>query len=70
MGTFISDLRTEISNGIHMFKPHTLKDFILFVQIRDDQMVKQRRFTQPAPPVRAPLALLPANRAALVAPIR
>ncbi|RVW34659.1 hypothetical protein CK203_106430 [Vitis vinifera] len=50
-------LRTEISDGIRMFQPQTLKNVIRFVRMRDDQLVRQRRFT------RATLALPPANRA-------
>ena len=56
-------LRTEISDGIRMFQPQTLKNVIRFVRMRDDQLVRQRRFT------RATLALPPANRATFVAPV-
>ena len=59
----------DISDGIRMFKPQTLKDAISFVRMKDDQLERQRRFIRPAPPVRAPLALPPTNRAAPIAPI-
>ncbi|XP_058111277.1 uncharacterized protein LOC131254302 [Magnolia sinica] len=70
VGTFMGGLKTEISDGIRMFKPQTLKDAIRFARMRDDQLMRQRRVTRPTPPVRAPLALTPANRAAPVAPVR
>ena len=63
VGTFMGGLRTEISDGIRMFQPQTLKNVIRFVRMRDDQLVRQRRFT------RATLALPPANRATFVAPV-
>ncbi|XP_035549720.1 uncharacterized protein LOC118349417 [Juglans regia] len=70
VGTFMGGLKTEVSDGIRMFKPQTLKDAIRFARMRDDQLMRQRRFLRPAPPLRAPLALPPANRAAPVALVR
>ncbi|KAG2663117.1 hypothetical protein I3760_16G012600 [Carya illinoinensis] len=68
VGTFMGGLRTEISDGIRMFKPQTLKDAISFARMRDDQLTRQRRFTRPPPPVRAPLALPPVNRTTPITP--
>ncbi|XP_035544589.1 uncharacterized protein LOC118347983 [Juglans regia] len=70
VGTFMGGLKTEVSDGIRMFKPQTLKDAIRFARMRDDQLMRQRRFLRPAPPLRAPPSLPPANRAAPVAPVR
>ena len=67
--TFMGGLRTKILNEIFMFQPQTLNDVIRFARMRDDQLVRQRRFTQPVPPVRAPLALPSANRVVVIAPV-
>ncbi|XP_035544588.1 uncharacterized protein LOC118347982 [Juglans regia] len=70
VGTFMGGLKTEVSDGIRMFKPQTLKDAIRFARMRDDQLMRQRRFLRLAPPLRAPPALPPANQAAPIAPVR
>jgi len=70
VGTFMGGLRSDISDGICMFKPQTLKDAISFARMKDDQLIRQRKFIRPAPPVRASLALLPSTSATHVAPIR
>ncbi|KAF5472044.1 hypothetical protein F2P56_008792 [Juglans regia] len=70
VGTFMGGLKTEISDGLRMFKPQTLKDAIRFARMRDDQLMRQRRFLRPAPPLRAPPVLPPANRTTHVAPVR
>ena len=36
VGTFMGGLRTDISDGIRMFKPQTLKDAINFARMKDD----------------------------------
>ncbi|RVW85695.1 hypothetical protein CK203_033447 [Vitis vinifera] len=53
-GPFMGGLRTEISDEIRLFQLQTLKDVIRFVRMRDDQLVRQRRFTRPAPPCELP----------------
>ncbi|XP_035545952.1 uncharacterized protein LOC118348436 [Juglans regia] len=69
IGTFMGGLRTDISDGIRMFKPQTLKEAISFARMRDDQLARQRRFIRSPPPVRGPLALPPLNRTAPTAPV-
>ncbi|KAJ0011518.1 hypothetical protein Pint_32877 [Pistacia integerrima] len=56
--------QSDISDGIRMFKPQTLKDAISLARMKDDQLSRQRRFIRPTPPIRASLTLPPANRAA------
>jgi hypothetical protein len=68
VGTFMGGLRSDILDGIRMFKPQTLKDAISFARMKDDQLLRQRKFIRPAPPVRASLALSPSTTH--VAPIR
>ena len=63
VGTFMGGLKTDISDGIRMFKPQTLREAISLARMKDDQLARQRRFVRPAPPMRAPLALPPINRA-------
>ena len=59
VGTFMGGLKTDISDGIQMFKPQTLREAISLARMKDDQLARQRRFVRPAPPMRAPLALPP-----------
>jgi len=68
VGTFMGSLKTEISDGIRMFKPQTLKDAIRFARMKDDQLSRQGTCVHPPPPVRAPLALPPATQAAPAVP--
>ena len=68
VGTFMGGLKTDISDGIRMFKPQTLREAIGLARMKDDQLARQRRFVRPAPPMRAPLALPPTNRATPPAP--
>jgi len=63
-------LKSDISNGIHMFKPQTLKDSINFTRMKDDQLMRQREFIRSTPPVQAFLALSPTTSTTPVAPIR
>ncbi|KAL9360637.1 hypothetical protein Peur_048760 [Populus x canadensis] len=51
VGTFMGGLKSEISDGIRMFKPQTLKDDISFARMKDDQLMRQRKFLRPASPV-------------------
>jgi hypothetical protein len=62
-------LKTDISDGIHIFKPQTLKDAISFARMKDDQLMRQMRFIRPAPPLRASLALSPTTPVTPVVPI-
>nr|TKR91215.1 hypothetical protein D5086_0000225710 [Populus alba] len=70
VGTFMGGLRTDISDGIRMFKPQTLKDAISFARMKDDQLMRQRKFIRPTPSVRTPLALPPSTSTSQVTPIR
>ncbi|XP_041025505.1 uncharacterized protein LOC121265907 [Juglans microcarpa x Juglans regia] len=69
VGTFMGGLKTDISDGIRMFKPQTLKEAISLARMKDDQLTRQRRFTRPAPPTQAPQALPPITRAAPPTPV-
>lgn len=60
-------LKTNILDGIRMFKSQTLKDAISFERMKDDQLSRQRTCVHPSPPMRAPLAL-PATGAAPIVP--
>ncbi|KAK8579978.1 hypothetical protein V6N12_070271 [Hibiscus sabdariffa] len=40
-------LKIEIADGIRMFKPKTLKEVISLARIRDDQLMRQRKFQRP-----------------------
>jgi len=41
-------LKVEITDGIQMFKPKTLKDAIGLARVRDDQLTRQRKLTRPS----------------------
>ena len=69
VGTFMGGLRPNISDGIRMFKPQTLKEVISLARMKDDQLVRQRKLVRLAPPTRAPLALPLTQRAAPSAPV-
>ncbi|KAL6322878.1 hypothetical protein AAG906_020921 [Vitis piasezkii] len=56
VGTFMGGLKTEIADGIRMFKPLSLKEVINLARMRDDQLARQRRFMR-LPLVRTPIAL-------------
>ncbi|XP_040996109.1 uncharacterized protein LOC121242288 [Juglans microcarpa x Juglans regia] len=62
VGTF---MKAEISDGVRMFKPQSLKEAINLALMRDEQLTRQRRFMRP-PPTRVPLALPQTNRVASV----
>ena len=68
VGTFMGGLRSDISDGIRMFKPQTLKEAISLARMKDDQLAIQRRFGRLAPPMRAPLTLPPTQIATPPAP--
>jgi hypothetical protein len=63
-------LKSNKSDGIPILKPQTLKDVISFARMKDDELMRQRKFIHPAPPVQASLALLPTTSTTPVAPIR
>uniref|UniRef100_A0A6N2LLP3 Uncharacterized protein n=1 Tax=Salix viminalis TaxID=40686 RepID=A0A6N2LLP3_SALVM len=67
VGTFMGGLNTEIADGIHMFKPQSLKDVINLAKMRDDQLTRKKRFLR-LPPASAPLNFPPANRVAPTTP--
>ena len=69
VGTFMGGLRPDVSDGIRMFKPQTLKEVISLARMKDDQLARQRRLGRLAPPMRAPLGLPPTQRAAAPAPV-
>ena len=63
-------LKPEISEGIRMFKPKTLKEAISLARMRDEQLVRQRRLVRPPPqPVRQP-SLPSSTHGNMVAPIK
>lgn len=43
VGTFIGGLKPEISDGIRMFQPKSVKEVITFAKMRDDRLNRQRR---------------------------
>ena len=47
VGTFMGGLKTEIADGIRMFKPKSLKEVISFARMRDEQLTRQRKITRP-----------------------
>jgi hypothetical protein len=64
-------LKTEILDGIRMFKPQTLKEAISLARMKDDQLSRQRRFSRPAPspPIRSTISVPQQfNRAAPTVP--
>jgi len=63
-------LKTEIAEGIRMFKPQSLKEEISLACMKDEQMKRQRQFLRPTQVNRMPLSLPPATRATPNAPFR
>lgn len=47
VGTFMGGLKTEIADGIRMFKPKTLKEAISLARMRDEQLSRQRKIHRP-----------------------
>ena len=47
VGTFIGGLKSEIAEGIRMFKPKSLKKAISLARIWDKQLTFQRKDTKP-----------------------
>ncbi|KAL5745583.1 hypothetical protein ACOSP7_026729 [Xanthoceras sorbifolium] len=42
--TFMGGLKAEIADGIKMFKPKSLKEAISLARMRDEQLIRQRKF--------------------------
>ncbi|KAK1568271.1 hypothetical protein Q3G72_022479 [Acer saccharum] len=47
VGTFMGGLKPEISEGIRMFKPKSLKEAISLARMKEDQLIRQRKFIRP-----------------------
>jgi hypothetical protein len=62
VGTFMGGLKSEIADGIRMFKPRTLKEAISLARMRDEQLARTRRFTRPPLLNRISTATSPINR--------
>lgn len=45
VGTFMGGLKSEIVEGIRLFKPWMLKEAISLARMQDEQLIRQRRFT-------------------------
>ena len=43
MGIFIGGLEPEITEGIQMFKPKTLKEAISLARMKDDHLIRQNK---------------------------
>lgn len=50
IGSFMGGLRPEIAEAIRMFKPKTLKEAISLACMKDEQIHRPRRTSQPLPP--------------------
>ncbi|KAG8642458.1 hypothetical protein MANES_12G088990v8 [Manihot esculenta] len=48
MGTFMGGLKTEIAEGIRMFKPKTLKKAISLARMKDEQLLRQKKAIRPS----------------------
>jgi hypothetical protein len=70
VGTFMGGLKPEIAEGIHMFKPQSLKEAISLAHMKDEQMKRHRQFLRPTQVNRTPLALPTTTRATPNAPFR
>ena len=62
----------DISDGIRIFKPKTMKEVISLARMKDDQLMRQRRGARPANLMRAPFMPNPVNKiaAAPIVPVR
>ena len=49
VGTFMGGLKTEIVEGIRMFKPKSLNETISLTRMRDEQLTCQRRNSKQLP---------------------
>ncbi|KAL5565238.1 hypothetical protein UlMin_028402 [Ulmus minor] len=70
VGTFMGGLKSEIADGIRMFKPKTLKEAISLARMRDEQIARTKRFTRPPLLNRVPTTTTPLNRATPTTPKR
>ncbi|XP_037493831.1 uncharacterized protein LOC110010892 [Jatropha curcas] len=48
VGTFMGGLKPEITEGIRMFKPQTLKDAISLARMKDEQLLRQKKAIRPS----------------------
>lgn len=48
VGTFMGGLKSEIADGIRMFKPKTLKDAISLARMKDEQLLRQKKAIRPS----------------------
>lgn len=48
VGTFMGGLKTEIAEGIRMFKPKTLKEAISLARMKDEQLLRQKKAIRPS----------------------
>jgi len=46
VGTFMGELKSEISEEIRMFRPRTLKEAISLAGMKDEQLSRQRKLFQ------------------------
>ena len=60
VGTFMGGLKSEIVEGIRMFKPKTLMEAINLARMKDEQLSRQWRVTRSFP---QPLVDFPPNNA-------
>lgn len=48
VGTFMGGLKSEIAEGIRMFKPKTLKDAISLARMKDEQLLRHKKAIRPS----------------------
>lgn len=70
VGTFMGGLKPEIADGIRMFKPKTLKEAISLARMKDEQLIRQRRFARPSPQNRSTPSSNPVSQRTTIAPQR
>jgi len=70
VGTFMGGLKSEVADGIRMFKPKTLKEAISLARTRDEQLTRQRRFVRSIQPNQPPATVTPINQRTTIAPKR
>ena len=60
VGSFMGGLRFKISEAIRMFKPKTLKEVISLAHMNDEQLQRQKEFSQ-RPPSPTCISLVPST---------
>lgn len=53
VGTFMGGLHPSIADGIHMFRPKTLKEIINYACLMDAQLLRKKASFTPKPPFRS-----------------